>query len=160
GLYSLLRRRLAGAERGLVYVALVSLALVVPGIVAPAFARIFVDDVLLAGHGHWLGPLVMGMVLTMLVQGGLTWLQQAYLLRLETRLALVHAGRFFWHLLHLPLNFYAQRYGGEVAQRMRLNDSVASLLSGELATAVFNGVTLLFFSVVMGIYSPLLAAAG
>src|SRR5690606_25473746 len=33
-------------------------------------------------------------------------------------------------------------------------------LSGELATAVFNGVTMLFFAAVMVAYSPLLAAVG
>jgi len=159
-LYSLLRQRLAGAEWGLAYVAFVSLALVIPGIVAPAFTRIFVDDILLAGNRHWLGPLILGMILTMLVQGGLTWIQQTYLLRLYRRLGRAHSGRFFWHLLHLPLDFYAQRYGGEVANRLQLNDSVASLLSGELATAVFNGVTMLFFAAVMVAYSPLLAAVG
>lgn len=153
-----LQQRLAGTHRALLFVALVSLALVVPGLIIPAFSRIFVDDVLLGGMSQRFGPLLLGMALTAVLRGGLTWLQQYYLLRMETKIALSNASRFFWHVLRLPMQFFNQRHGGEVGHRVGLNDRVAQLLSGRLATAMLNLGTILFFLVLMFRYSTLLTA--
>lgn len=152
--------RLKGNGVGLTYVVLVGLLLVIPGIVIPNFLRSFVDNVLLAGMMHWLPPLLMGMALTALLQGGLVWLQQQYLLRLEVRMALSWSARFFWHVLRLPTQFFAQRFGAEVGSRVQLNDSVASLLGGRFAYHVLDAVTVVFFLVMMLRLSPLLTAIG
>jgi ABC-type bacteriocin/lantibiotic exporter with double-glycine peptidase domain len=82
------RRRLSGAGTAILYVVLANLALVVPALVIPSFTRIFVDEYLVRGTQDVLDPLLAGMALTALVYGLLTWLQQYYLLRLETRLTL------------------------------------------------------------------------
>lgn len=155
-----LRERLKGNQAGLTYVIVVGLLLVVPGVVIPNFMRSFVDNVLLAGMTHWLYPLLLGMALTGLLQGGLVWLQQHYLLRLETRMALTSSARFFWHVLRLPTEFFAQRFGAEVGGRVQLNDTVASLLGGQLATNGLNVVTAAFFLLMMLRFSPLLTLIG
>ena len=43
--------------------------------------------------------------ITAVLRGALTWLQQSYLLRLETKMAAAGASRFLWHLLRLPVEF-------------------------------------------------------
>jgi len=53
-------------ESAVIYVFFTGLALVLPGLVIPVFARIFVDDILLAGKSNWLVPLLLGMGLTVL----------------------------------------------------------------------------------------------
>jgi ABC-type bacteriocin/lantibiotic exporter with double-glycine peptidase domain len=63
----------------------------------------------------------------------LDWLQRWYLLRFQTKLVLLMATRFFWHLLKLPLTFFTQRAPGEVAWRLMLNDNIANVITGELA---------------------------
>ena len=52
-----LARRLTGSGRPLVYIMLVSLALVVPGIVIPVFTKVFVDNYLVHGMSDWVRPL-------------------------------------------------------------------------------------------------------
>lgn len=157
---SLLRKRLAGSETALLYVVPAGLALVVPGLVLPVFARIFVDDILLAGKSSWLLPLLWGMGLTAAVRGLLTWLRQYYLLRLESKIALTSSSRFWWHLLQLPAEFFAQRSAGDLASRMQSNDRVAKLLSGRLATAALNLVMIVFYFLLMLRYNVVLALAG
>lgn len=151
-----LRKRLTNSEMALLYVVLVSLALVIPGLVIPAFSRVFVDNVLVGGLQDWVRPLLLGMAITAILRAGLTWLQQYYLLRLETKLALSMSSKFFWHVLRLPVEFFTQRYAGEISSRVAINDRVARLLSGELATNVLNAILIVFYAVLMFGYDGLL----
>src|SRR5262249_25032250 len=109
-----LARRLGGSRAALVHVVLTSLLLVVPGLVIPAFSKVLVDDVLIHGFRDWVRPLLLAMALTAVLRAALTWIQQAYLLRLETRLAVSASGKFFWHVLRLPAPFFTQRYAGDI----------------------------------------------
>ena len=156
GLLASLAPRLRNSRMGLVYVVLAGLALVIPGMLVPTFQRVFVDDVLVRGLEDWLRPLFILLVVTALVQVALTWARQRYLLRLETKLALSTSARFFWHVLRLPLRFYNQRYAGEIGNRVDINDRVASLLSGELATTVLSAAVIVFYGVVMLQYDVVL----
>jgi NHLM bacteriocin system ABC transporter peptidase/ATP-binding protein len=155
-----LKPRLAGSRTALLYVVLAGLALVLPGLVVPTFSRIFVDEFLIDGKRHWIGPLLVGMGLTVVLRAGLTWLQQLYLLRLQTRLAVSTSSQFFWHVLHLPIEFFTQRYGGEIGSRVHINDWVAHLLSGQLATTVINLVVVIFYALLMFQYSVWLTLTG
>src|SRR5690606_18485339 len=53
-----LGKRLSGSQIALTYVVLASLMLVIPGLLIPAFARVFIDDILNAGQTEWLMPLL------------------------------------------------------------------------------------------------------
>lgn len=155
-----LARRLAGSETALAYVVLAGLALVIPGLVIPTFSQVFVDSYLVGGLQSWVAPLLAGMALTAFLRAALTWLQQYYLLRLETKFALVTSAQFFWHILRLPIEFFNQRYGGEIGARVSLNDRVAQLLSGQLATTLVNVALAIFYVVLMFQYDPVLPLVG
>ena len=155
-----LRRRLSGSELALAYVVLASLALVIPGMLIPIFTKVFVDEVLVKGLQDWLRPLLLGMAITAVMRAALTWLRQRYLLRLETKLALSTSGQFFWHVLRLPMEFFTQRYGGEIGSRVSINDRVAQLLSGELATTFLNVIVIFFFAGLMFYYDEVLTLVG
>ena len=43
--------------------------------------------------------------------------------------------QFLWHILRLSISFYDQRFAGEISSRIQLNDNIANLLSGKLATS-------------------------
>jgi NHLM bacteriocin system ABC transporter peptidase/ATP-binding protein len=160
GLWPALRRRLVGSRIALLFGVLTGLFLVIPGLVIPAFTRVFVDDILLGGLTDWLRPLLLGMAVAALARGALTWLQQRSLLLLQTKLALTTSSRFFWHVLRLPMEFYYQRFPGEIGSRVQINDKVAGLLSGQLATTVISMVTLVFYVVVMLTYDVVLTLVG
>jgi NHLM bacteriocin system ABC transporter peptidase/ATP-binding protein len=151
-----LRRRLAGNERSLLYILLVSGMLVIPGLIIPVFSRIFVDEYLIAHRESWIRALLTGMVITAIFRAGLTAMQQYFLLRLELKLALTTASNFFWHLLRLPVVFFTQRHSGEIGSRVVINDMLAQLLSSQLATTLLGLVTMFFYALAMFQYSLVL----
>ena len=153
-------RRFKDSQTGILYTLLASLGMVIPGLVIPALARMFVDSFLVQGRTEWLGVVFGGLALSALLRAAFTWLQQASLLRLEMRLALSNSSQFFWHLLRLPLAFYFQRSAGEVGSRVAMNDRVARLLSGDLATAALDIIVALFFATMMLSYNVSLALIG
>jgi NHLM bacteriocin system ABC transporter peptidase/ATP-binding protein len=157
-LYGALAPRLAGSRLGLLFVFLTGFALLIPGLLVPTFSQVFIDDILIRGLKSWLRPLLIAMGLTALVTLALAWLQQRYLQRLETKLSLVTSCKFFWHVLRLPIEFFNQRYAGEVASRVGLNDKVATLLSGELATTLLNFAVIIFYAGLMFQYDVILSA--
>jgi len=151
-----LRKRLSGSEMALVYVVLAGLGLVLPGIVIPTFTKVYVDNILVKQMHDWVRPLFIGMGIAAVLQAVLVWLQKLYLLRYETKLALSTSSKFFWHILRLPMEFFSQRFGGEIGSRVAINDRVARLISGELSSTVINLVTVIFYAIVMLQYDVVL----
>lgn len=153
-------KRLRGTKNALLFIFLASLMLAVPGLIIPSFTRIFIDEILIGGMDDWFKPLLIGLIMTAILRGALTWIQQHYLMRFEMKLALGAASRFFWHILRLPMEFFAQRYGGEIGNRVGINDTVATLLAGSLATNVLNGLMVVFYALVMLHYDVALTMTG
>jgi ATP-binding cassette, subfamily C, bacterial len=150
--------RLVGTTGALSYCLLSGLFLTLVGLVIPIFTQIFVDEILIQGRQLWLRPLLLSMAIAVMLQGGLTLLQLRYLRRLKIKLAVGMSSRFLWHILKLPIGFYAQRFAGEISSRTRLNDRVADILSGKLATTAIDFVMLGFYIIVMSQYDWLLTA--
>jgi NHLM bacteriocin system ABC transporter peptidase/ATP-binding protein len=155
-----LARRLPGSRLTLLYVVFATLALVLPNIVVPVFSRVFVDSLLIGGKRDWLKPLLLAMAITAIVKGIATALQQSSLLRMETKLSLTSSAKFLWHVLRMPMDFFAQRFAGDIGGRVEVNDRVAGLLSGDLATNIVNLVLIGFYAALMIQYDVVLTLAG
>jgi ATP-binding cassette subfamily C protein len=153
---SLLWLRLTGAVGALVYSIIAGFLLTLVGLVVPVFSQVFVDEILIEGRHFWLRPLLLGMVVATIFQGLLTLLRLRYLRRLKVKLSVGMSSRFLWHTLRLPVSFYAQRFAGEISNRIGLNDQVAQVLSGKLATTVIDAVMIVFYALIMFQYDSVL----
>ncbi|CAM5358392.1 NHLP family bacteriocin export ABC transporter peptidase/permease/ATPase [Streptomyces spiroverticillatus] len=156
---ALLGRRLPSG-RALPLVLLASLLLVIPGIIGAAYQRVFIDRVLGSGSTAAVLPLVGAMAGTALMIFVLTSVQQHYLLRMEIRAGLIGSARFFRHLLRLPIEFFLQRRPAEVAKRVAGNDTVAMILSRDLAATIINLILVVFYGGLMLRYDVLLGGIG
>ena len=151
-------RRLKGGAPALGLVLAASLLLTVPAVAIPAFIKIFVDNVLIAGRQGWVVPLAVALALTGLARAGLTWLQQAQLQWMARKLAITSTSGFMWHVLQLPQSFFAQRYSGDIAQRVSAHDAIAQVFSGPLPMAAASTITLLVVVIVMAFLDRTLMA--
>ena len=151
-----LASRLANSRRALVFCLLTGLFLTFPRLTVPAFTQVFVDRILVENLQDWLRPMILGMLIAAVVQGLLMRMQLKTLRKLLIKLSVTMSGQFLWHILRLPVEFYAQRFSGEISSRMQLNDKVAEVLSGRLATTVIDTVMMGFYAVLMFTYDWLL----
>ncbi len=160
GLMSSLAARISNSKLSIVYLILASLFLVIPGLVIPSFIKIFIDKYLINGYSGFVMPLLLIMGAVLIVNSVLVYIQQYYLLKLETKLALTTSSKFLWHVFHLPIVFFTQRYSGEIGNRVSLNDKVAKLLSGDLANAALNIIVVVFYAFLMFSYDIPLTLIG
>jgi NHLM bacteriocin system ABC transporter peptidase/ATP-binding protein len=158
-LYRLAFKHLTTDRPALAFLMLVGLFMILPGLAFPVLTSVFIDRVLLDGDQTWATGILIGYGLATVLHVLLDWMQRWYLLRFQTKLVLLMATRFFWHLLKLPLTFFTQRAPGEVAWRLMLNDNIANVITGELARTVVNALLAVFFFIVMLGFDSVLALA-
>ncbi|MCP4306202.1 MAG: NHLP family bacteriocin export ABC transporter peptidase/permease/ATPase subunit [bacterium] len=151
-----LRRRFKGLYASVLFIFLVGLMLVVPGLLIPVFTGTFVDKILVGGFEGWLRPLLLGMAITAVLRLAMTWLQSYYLLRMRTHVSISQSSKFFWHVLRLPIEFFIHRSVGDIQNRLAINDRVARVLTGDVAQTVLGMVMIVFFAALMFAYDTTL----
>src|SRR5262249_14048373 len=104
--------------------------------------------------------LLLGMALTALIRSMLTALQRTYLLKLFMKLGVTMSSNFMWHALRLPVAFYFSRMPGDLAGRIRSNDTVATTLSGRLSGVVLDLMLVAFYGAFMLYLDPWLTCIG
>ena len=154
--------RIRGMAAPIAFVALATAILSVIGIVNSSMSRVFADAVLgNAGSNQTaLGALVITMSVLALLQCAVTFVNAVYLLRIRGKFEAVAASQFFWHMLHLPVEFYAQRRVGDLQQRQADNEAIAMTVVQQLAPAIMNTALIVLYLVVMIVYSVPLAFVG
>ncbi|SMM98764.1 Type I secretion system ATPase, LssB family LapB [uncultured Candidatus Thioglobus sp.] len=138
------------------FIVTVTLLLVVPGIAIPVFSQIFIDDILIAGNESIATLLILGMIMMLLVQAILIFLQKITLVLLGTKLSAVNSIAFVTHMLKLPIMFFSQRYIGDLVNRVELNERIAMALSNNIAINIINLLTSIIYGIVLLTYDWLL----
>ncbi|MEN6390868.1 MAG: NHLP family bacteriocin export ABC transporter peptidase/permease/ATPase subunit [Syntrophomonas sp.] len=154
------RTRLKGTLVPFVFVILTGILTAVAGVIAPVFARIFMDRILTGSNPDWLYPFILAMIGLLVFQAIVTVINTLYMLKIRGKLAIVANTTFFWHVLRLPVEFFSQRMVGDIAARQSSNEVIAETLINQLAPVLLNLAMLVFYLVVMIKYSLLLTAVG
>lgn len=158
--FSFVRQRLKGQFAVIFKLFYIGLLLVFPGLVLPVLSQVFMDDVLVGGYTDWLTKILVFMGLLVVLKFGLTYYRDLVLQKLCSKLTLMSGFEFLRHLLRLPINFFDQRYAGDLVERIKNNTDVNQFLAGDLAETVLNVFVALFYLVILIIYSPLMTVIG
>ena len=159
-IFSAVTKKLIKDKWAMLFVILVGLGLIFPGLASPVINQVFLDDILTGKHPDWLTNLCIAMTLSFLLSIILTWLRSVILTRWDQKLSVADSSKFFWHTLRLPLEFFQQRFAAEVASRIAFNESIAKVLSGSAATALLDFFVALFYLLLLLQYSVLLTVIG
>ena len=153
-----LAERLAGSRHAIAMAVIAGVGLAVASLGVPVAVQVFVDDVLIPGGEPWAGGVLALLVATLLLSFVLARLERRAIVRLGTKLALVGGDRVITRVMRLPMRYFEQRYAGEIAFRVQLNEQLAATLAEQLAPALIAALTSLLVVALMFVYSPQLAA--
>ncbi len=151
-----IKERISGQYGVMLKLFFLGFLLIFPGLLLPVFSQVFVDDVLVAGNNDWFTKLILFMCITILLQGCLTFYRNNILCRLQKKMVLLSARDFLSNLFRLPISFFEQRYVGDLSGRVANNADISIFLAGELAETVLNIIVVVFYIVLLLIYSPVL----
>ncbi len=153
-------KRLKGTAAAFAFVALTGFLMAMIGMITPVFSRIFMDHILSGKNPAWLLPFTIAMIFTLVFQFTVGVIQGIYWLKIQGKLAASSNASFLWHVLHLPVDFFSQRFTGDIVSRQSSNENIASALIGKLAPVFMNILLLVFYLIIMLSYSITLSIVG
>lgn len=125
---SFVRERMRSAKAALLFTFLTGLLMAFVGLIGPLFSQIFMDDILSGKNPDWfrffIGMYAALVLFQLLVQGlqGFRWVVYQAQLGIEANTS------FMWHVLHLPIPFFQQRFAGDLVTRQQSNQTCAANL--------------------------------
>ena len=153
-------RKLFKDKWAALFVLILELCAIVPGLATPVMNQIFMDDILTKKHPDWMFNFCLAMMAAFILSGIMAWLRAVVLTTWQRKLTLADSSGYFWHLLRLPMQFFQQRYAAEVAGRVGFNQSIAGVLSGPAATALLDLLVAVFYLLLLLQYSVTLTLIG
>ena len=144
----------------LIFLMVLGLCMIIPGLAVPVMSQIFIDDVFSLKHADWIVKLLIAMFGTMILLGIMTAMRAAVLTYWQKKLTIADSSGFFWHVLRMPVAFFQQRYAADIASRIQFNESTAEVLSNQAATALLDLLVALFYLLLLFQYSVPLTLIG
>ena len=154
------RENIRGVSDAFIFTLIMGILTAFAGMLYPLFSQVFMDDIITGKNEEWTVPFFVGMGALVVFHFLLAFLDNVYGRRFSGSMSLKGNTRFLWHALNLPMEFFAQRYVGDIVQRQSLNETITTTLVRILAPYAINILLLIVYVVVMARYSFLLTLMG
>lgn len=152
--------RLKGAGSMVAFMAVVTVIAALLAFLTPGFSRVFMDYLLTDKAPQWASYFFAGLSILIILQLFVAYLQALYGLRIDGKLAVCGNTSYLWKVLHLPMEFFSQRFSGDIQMRQSGNASIASALVNVFAPLFIKTVMMVIYLVVMVRYSLTLSIIG
>lgn len=146
---SFAKRCLKGAAFPFVLAMLLSIAVLVIDMATPIFQKIFIDNLLNGKNPEWTYPFLGIMFALLIFQVLVACVRSFYWLKIQGKFAVTASANFMWHVLRLPMDFFSQRYVGDVVSRQESTANIALTLIEKIAPLVPSIVSMFFYLFIM-----------
>ncbi|MCR5005652.1 MAG: NHLP family bacteriocin export ABC transporter peptidase/permease/ATPase, partial [Clostridiales bacterium] len=158
--FSYAKERLTGTSTAVIFVVLTTTLSSLMGVISPVFSRIFIDRLLSGQNVDWLAPFIMALCAFAVVYIVVLWIAAVFSLKIQGKMEAVGSSTYLWKVLRLPMQFFGQRIGADIADRQATNASIAGTLVNTLAPLALNTIMMVFYLFVMLRYSVMLTLIG
>ena len=155
-----LKKGLEGRKKLIVLIMITGALSMIAGTLIPVISRVYTDYILSGLTPSWYEGFLLVFAGVILFQLIASVVNLYYVIRSTGKMAVTANASFMYHIFRMPMEFFSQRFAGDLAQRAVSNDTVAATLAGRLAPVVMNLVLLVFYLVVMLRYSVPLTIVG
>ncbi len=157
---TLLWDRFKDFKAPLVFTLLIGFFSIFPTLGLTMLSQIFIDKILIGKTSSWTTGLLLGFALFSTLSTVIYLLEHWILARFNVKLLTYLSTHFVWHTLRLPILFFMQRFGGEIASRIELNEDIAQSWISELLPTVIDVLFAFIFAALMFYYDPQIASIG
>lgn len=147
-----IKQRLKLFRWPLLFGLLVGILAIVPALALTVLSQIFIDNILMGRLHSWEAGFIIAIFVMMIVATFIQFLQSRVSANFSIQLSTLLSGQFIWRILRLPLLFFMQRYGGEIASRMSLNQAVSDTFVEQILSAFISVWFAFLFAIVMFYY--------
>lgn len=159
-IFKTLAAKLLEDKWAVLFVLILGLCMILPGLAVPVMSQIFLDDIITMKRPDWITNICVAFATTIFFTALLNWIRAGVLTVWQKKLTLADSSKFFWHVIRLPMTFFQQRYAADIADRIRYNEENAQVLSDQAATAVLDFLVVLFYLGLLLQYSVPLTLIG
>lgn len=158
--FSFIKNRLKGCAAPLTFVLTMGFIISILELVKSVFYKLYTDEVLIDGTSDKMHPLMTAMMIVLFVGFIAEILKNTYLTKLQAKMSISSSSSFMWHILRLPVEFFSQRFAGDISSRQQSNNSIADSLCTQLAPVLLSVVMIGIYLAVMIYYSTSMAMIG
>ncbi len=123
-------------------------------------SRLFLDRLLVENYSSWEKPFLYLLSAVTFLELIVQAIKAYYMNRINGKLSVVSSTSYMWHVLKMPLSFFASRLAGDISFRKKLNVQVAEKLVTIFGPLVLQIFMMVLYLVIMVSYSPILAIIG
>ena len=152
--------RLKGAGALVSFVVLSSIIAYIFNVIDPAFHRFFMDRLLSGENKELLMPFVFILFALSLLHILISGITEIYSLKFDGKMAVLGSSSYIWKVLHLPMEFFSQRFAGDIIQRKETNATISKTLVEVFAPIALNAFMMFFYMFFMLRYSVGLTVVG
>ena len=154
------KKRMMGTGGMVVFVIITTALVYMFGVFDSVTSKIFIDRLLSGTNRNWIYPFILIMVMIALLQLVVEWIKAIYSYKINGKMAALGNCSYMWKVLSLPMEFFSQRFAGDIQGRLHLNASIAGTLVNTFAPIVINSVMMIVYLALMLEQSPLLTLIG
>ena len=150
------RRQMAGNRQITVLIGILGIVISVLSVIKPVFYKIFTDRILIAHMEEWMPKLTVSMLIVLAAGFLAELLRDILLVKMQAKLSIQSSAAFFWHLLHLPVGFFSQRFSGDIAARQQSNHVIAQVICQRLLPVLLNlFLAVVYLAVLFWLHTPM-----
>lgn len=106
---------------------LLSLLIIVPLVASPIIVQIIVDNIFPGLNPEWVLPLKI-ITIFLIIYNFVVRLMTSGQWRDRVKMSTGASSRMVWHLIHLPMSFFSNRYAGEIVSRAALPSDISKTI--------------------------------
>ncbi len=159
-LMEFIKERLNHMSDALLFVLITTFLISMFEIFRQGMSRVFLDRLLGGNYSSWEKPFLYLLTTVTLLELIVQAIKAYYMNRINGKIAVVSSTSYMWHVLRMPLSFFASRLAGDINFRKRLNVEVAEKLVNIFGPLVLQIFMMALYLVIMVSYSPILAIIG
>ena len=153
-------KRMRGTYGEIAFIMLTAFAVALTVILLPIFKRVLTDRMLVGSYEEWTVPFLLLFLLVAAVQIAAMAIRENHLVKIRSKMSILSNSSFFWHVLHMPMEFFFQRTPGDLQNRQEVNAEIANTLVLVCVPILLNAAMVVFYLVVMLRYSVPLTVVG